>query len=372
MKKILNFLVISLIFGFTSFAQDGEQNALLPDKQVVHYSVNLQNDSMPELVENHFPDTTFIKTLSNDVFSGKVQAYESLTPMTIYTNHKISTLDTSYAKRRMGYDSDTIAIQQPDGSIKKKTRESPIEYEDINELLFTESWEFNVDKFTFHKEVLAVSPIREWVDQERGQVRKAKTFTLDYRENIKDKKVEEMKKRIKLVKQITYEISLKHLMDNNLPEAPYFTEISKINLLKTVFDKIKKGEITAYDFHDTTSLTWEQVKTRMEADNDTIRRKMKTENGKEEIKKLVRQRHIRYDEIKSLYFIEKWFIDPATLKIEKEVIGIAPVWQSSDKIRKWKAKDEEGWYHYGIQYPNKSESDNKKPEELIPFVVYFD
>ncbi|GEM_PF-4333952 len=371
--KRRHLLLLPFIIGAViepSFAQQTGKNALLPDKQLVYCRVNLQNDSMARFIHNYFPDTSLIKQLTQSTTQGNLNAYEPqkwpFEDLYQY-DQQLKKLDDFAIKQSMGYRVDTVRYKKVDGSLGHQVVRDSIRYEQMNTLHFVESWHFNPKAFTFQKQVLAIDPIRQYVSPYNGNTRHQYTFRLLYPSASGKNHQEKTQSQAKAYKKIRYEVTLQKKRN-----APFFNHISRKRLFKAIFQKIKSGHITARDFHDSTPLSWQQVLKRMDADNDTLQQRIRQPDGTVKVKELARQRHIRYQEIKSFYFIEKWLFNPQSLRIQKDVLGIAPVRHiNPNQLRKWKAKTEEGMHQYGFQLPKMAPGKNGKTIKIIPFMVYF-
>ena len=124
----------------------------------------------------------------------------------------------------------------------------------------------------------------------------------------------------KLDKTVIYEVSLEVEPDF----ANWMGNINQQKLVKNLFNNVKNNKLIAYDpmrVAENIIYTWDDIKDAMGAINDTLDI-LNTETNLYE--QHVVEGKINLNEIKAIIFIEEWNMTKEG-KIEKEVLGLAPV-----------------------------------------------
>ncbi|MGM0496932.1 MAG: gliding motility protein GldN, partial [Bacteroidota bacterium] len=80
----------------------------------------------------------------------------------------------------LGGGTDTVEVEQEDGSYEKRVQEGKVRYDEIKKYLIREQWYFDRKYSDLRVRVVGICPIREWVDDETGQKRKRQVFWVYY------------------------------------------------------------------------------------------------------------------------------------------------------------------------------------------------
>jgi gliding motility associated protien GldN len=80
----------------------------------------------------------------------------------------------------LGAGTDTVRVEQPDGSYEKKVQQSTVRYEEIKKYMIREQWYFDRKYSDLRVRIVGICPIREYIDEDTGQKRKRKTFWVYY------------------------------------------------------------------------------------------------------------------------------------------------------------------------------------------------
>jgi len=81
---------------------------------------------------------------------------------------------------RLGAGTDTVEVEQADGSFEKRVQKSTVRFDEIKKYMIREQWYFDRKYSDLRVRVVGIAPIREWVDDETGQKRKRQTFWVYY------------------------------------------------------------------------------------------------------------------------------------------------------------------------------------------------
>jgi len=80
----------------------------------------------------------------------------------------------------LGAGTDTVRVEQPDGSYEKKVQETSVRFDEIKKYMIREQWYFDRKYSDLRVRVVGICPIREYTDEDTGQKRKRKTFWVYY------------------------------------------------------------------------------------------------------------------------------------------------------------------------------------------------
>jgi hypothetical protein len=114
------------------------------------------------------------------------------------------------------------------------------------------------------------------------------------------------------------------VLSPELAKVEWVKNIDSRKWMESVFSKVENGELIAYSPYGDleTAMTWEDILFQMDALNDTV----ETEDPETKvIQQQIIVNKIHYSEIKGVLFIEDWRLNPDDGRIEKEILGIAPI-----------------------------------------------
>jgi hypothetical protein len=363
--KPVTFVFCILFLYFPAFGQRllfKGNNALLPQNLILTYVVDFHECVNLEYLENPVKTDSFLSfhpavpnlgdMIVDNMMGGKTAGYfvdatNPFFPYSILNNR--TRLTQSKVAKQLG--EDTVILL--DGEEERKMIRM-IKPEEIAAFEFVEEWELNSSNFIFTKKVVAFNPLRVLQDEYNyNQQVKRGTFYIIDTAFISNKPEE--KTKLTLVANIQYEFYI----DKGLVEKLNFKYADKSNPFEyiasgwngvshnsiiDIFSAIANHNIRpAYDFTTKQKLTYEEVRKRLGMINDTIRVDYMMDGSE---RQAIVQREFEPERIKSVIFIEDWYIDPETLHFEKQVKGIAPV-----------------------LYP--LDTDKQKLPKRVPFVVYF-
>ncbi|MCD4794317.1 MAG: hypothetical protein K8R54_13865 [Bacteroidales bacterium] len=286
----------------------------------------------------------------------------------LYKNLTAVKYSTEDIRKQLGEYTDTImTFDQDIEEFTETIIQNEIDTNEINGIIFYDKWIFDENKFKMFKEVTAFSPVRNYFrPDDLGKIMPLyKLVAWFVFEPYKNKK--EMKnsvKRMKLFNKVTYEyyinnveLEMYRINDDiiqglQLEEClekqgcAYWTSHTKEKFKHLIIDDVISGKRKGFDFHTLKLLETEKCKKRIGIFTDSIY-SPNIETGEFTVN--IFERQLDYSEIKSFIFIENWYVDEITLRIKKEVLGVAPV-------RTYYKEDD-----YNLE----------KPQKIIPFVVFF-
>ena len=256
-----------------------------------------------------------------------------------------------------------------DGNFIDQEVKKEYDPDELTALKFIEEWKVTAMPFAFSKNVYGICPVRRFfrdddIDYETP-LHKTTFLLFDTLENKKE--VKKSDERMVLTNRIKYEYlfnitniaehhELEKLIHGHLQyennanlvlatdNAPYFNNYSHRQLVRAITENVLAGQVNAYDYYSQKKLTRDETLSRI-VHSDTIL----IENFDGEFEEQISKNNIS-NEIHSVIFIEEWFIDPETLRMRKDVIGIAPV------------------RYYYPYYDKEPET----PYRKILFTIYFD
>jgi hypothetical protein len=219
---------------------------------------------------------------------------------------------------------------------------------ELRAIKFVEEWELTDKPFLFKKNVIAYSPVRYYLKQEDPA-----NFYMQYRipftivDTMQNPiEISKSKQRMQLVSEIAYEYLLYAQLDPpfNVEKAivgydsllvklngyflsretsGYLSAIAISNFLTILADKIFKGELKATNIHNDQQIKIEDVKVLM-----GYKETFAESERDEPFQKIVEPED--FDDIKSIIFFEKWYIDSISLRMQKKVHALAPVFHYYD------------------------------------------
>lgn len=335
----------------------GEDEYSIFYRKLFFKNKNISKINIKKLIIKHLlkPETVVFE----DYIPYENDLYKNLMPV------KYSTEDI---RKQLGECTDTIMTFDPD--IEEFTEtiiQNKIDTTEINGIIFYDKWIFDENKFKMYKEVTAFSPVRNYFrPDDLGKIMPLyKLVAWFVFEPYKNKK--EMKnsvKRMKLISEVTYEYYINNVeleiyrinedlmqglqLEKNLKKqgCEYWTSYAKEKFKHLIIDDVISRKRKGFDFQTLKLLETEKCKKRIGIFTDSIY-SPNIETGEFTVNTFERQ--LDYSEIKSFIFIENWYVDEITLRIKKEVLGVAPV----------------------RTYYKEDDYNSEKPQKIIPFVVYF-
>ena len=291
-------------------------------------SINFLNES-----QNFRNDTTerYFESKNITDFNFQNEFFNKFSSLDIYGDYYNSETNKSYSKLHSKLKKDSIINELPT--------------KDIVGIHCSEKWMFNPETYEFTKEIFQYSPFikfyREYdYDKEDPRFTKIE-YILNKPETINENKLIHFKtvKYEHIYDDYDNYLEYNHSFEEYNPL--FFDSYNTTTFKQRILDDALSGKITVYDFETDTKLDSAKLSQNLIIYTEFIET---WEGNIEEILTTLSS----YD-IKSIIFIEDWFIDPTTFQIKKEVVGIAPV-----------------FYYY---------ADSNPENELlkkIPFVIYFD
>jgi len=275
-------------------------------------------------------------------------------------------MSTDEINERMGGRTEEVYIEDfATGEMKSKIVELEADKTELNGILFNDIWYFDEKNFKLTKVVKAYCPIRRYfrdndLDDEL-RYRKIAYFIYDNYKSTKEKL--ESESRMKLFKKLKYEFFLDNteyahldleglgLYDIHFEKSnsPFWTSYAKNKFRYIIIDRVLTGQSAAYDFTSGEKLQVKQVLKNLGEREDSLM--LEDPETYEFIVKVIKS-PFNIMEIKSGIFIENWYVDQQTMRIKKEIVGVAPV----------------RWYYPVDYFGEEAEALRKE----IAFVVYFD
>ena len=313
-------------------------NLLLPSNLMANYAVIL--DTCYKMVDGHCADPKSKAYLSNyieknlfeiiveNAFSGKINFYQSDSWVTYQLLENKKQISATKALEELG-----------------ETIDFAFDRQELVGINFIEEWKVVDYPLTFEKKVIGYMPIRRYFS-ENDLVRENPLFKFPFTvidTLTKKTKIRRSNRRMLLTNQIAieyffymdytppfeidplmkiYDKSTQNLGDHilNKETSEYLSRSGIVNFLKTIVGQVLNGELKAYNYFDNQPLSIKDVEKEMGSYTVMIEDDSVTEPS------MIEQTiPMDFSEIQSLIFIEKWYIDPATLRMQKKVIGVAPV-----------------------------------------------
>jgi len=299
-----------------------------------------------------YSELTLQEILINSILDSSVKAYDLVEkdayyPYNIFDTVNLKTLTIEEAKVKLGYFADTQFVETTDSILQIVV--NPIVPKRYTTFDFIENWIIDNEKHSMIKNIKGIIP--NYGSTRFFPIYMTPAFLIIPKNN---KRVES----IVHVCEITYEYFFDDFYTYSAQEFQNYFNITKgqfreeylggiyqiNNILETVeFEKktspfwnsyveqkfidficipVLQGNHYAYDYKTENRLDTLEIKQRLGYQADS----MWVENmfsGELEKKLIVKE--INFEEIKSVIFIEDWYIDTTTLYMEKRVKSIAPV-----------------------------------------------
>ncbi len=299
----------------------------------------------------YFTDTLFQEIQTRKIPNCKVNFLVSKNTNTIFQENKTENFDKLLFEKLNNHSLKTYktginCFNNQDSLIisenQTKNNLSKVKKEKINGINFTETWEFDKNKFTFNKKIYSYTPYSVAVNDNLNEIPVSGRIINQ----------STTKNDLQLFKKIKYEVKSFQVENvytkqndtvwlDEKKEALFWNSYYSQNFKDYLIDNILDKEINIHDFY-----TGEQLSLAGAFKTDTIY-DLNYETG-EPVTIIIHDTEIEY--LKSYIFIENWYFEPNTMYIKKEVVGIAPVFYIPEDIF----------------------DDNSETIRKIPFVIYFD
>jgi len=335
------FVLLMLFTVVSSIAQTQlykGNNLLIPSNLMVNYAVIL--DTCFKMVDGRCVDPKSKAYLSNSIEKNlfEIIAENAFTrEMKFYQTDSWVTYQLLENKKQI---SATKALEE-----LGETIDFAFDRQELVGLNFIEEWKVVDKPFAFEKNVIGYSPIRRYFSEnDRLHENPLFKFPFTVIDTLEKKsKIRKSNRRMQLTNQIAseyffyldytppfeidqlmkiYDKSTQNLGDHilNKETSEYLSRNGVFNFLKTLLGKVLGGELKAYNYFDNQPLTIRDVEKEMGS------YKVMVEDDSVIEPSLIEQTiPMDFSEIQSLIFIEKWYMDPVTLRMQKKVVGVAPV-----------------------------------------------
>jgi len=336
MRKIQLFgLCISALALITSSCSNQGQyctdNDLIPKEVKVKYEQNLVvpdgSDAFKSIDRKDFVDKVLAAALT-----GKVKLYDQL--------DLDKQLSSGELNKIVGTWNDTlVGIDEKKVDTTLVVRQMSFNKDELARILFVEKWYFNSQRFVMTKDVEKWCPVRVYqkqVDSVQSEEIKKMLFW------VKQETDTNNRPNLTLLKEnVSYEFNL---TNESVPE--WLTDLNSERFVSIILDNVLAGRVVAYDYFDQKKrLSNKEIR---ESLGETVKEyfvENKKTGGYDTVQVFSK---FFPEEITSVLFVEDWFIDWNTLRIEKKVKSIAP-------IRK---------------FMNYHENGDEEIEKKIPFIVH--
>jgi hypothetical protein len=265
--------------------------------------------------------------------------YENFSPYNdVYFNKYdeiFSRIPLEQIKRILGEYSDTIIQVDDEGELKKKVTHHAPDTNEVKGLLFFDEWFFDEKAFTLIKKVLAYCPIRKYArniyEEEDGWAfRKIGYFVFP---ELKKRQLKKVEKRMRHIARVKYEYPIENRHFFNKPDtemalytedydSPNWNSYARLKFRNLLINRALSGKSRVCDFNSKKALDLPEIKKRLGYTYEKLVQ-VDPETGKE--KAIEYETDIIREDIKSVIFVEDWFIDYKSMRMKKEIIGIALV-----------------------------------------------
>ncbi len=357
-----------LLFIFPSCFMNAQvKNALLPNQLVIYDrimfdTINEQNDNNPYL---DFNASLHRKSIQANEFDVNQWLIDKLTdkntdvyqdfcyndpgsPDPKKTNKDLyAKLTPSEIKSNLGFSIDSVRYYDETSEFFEIILDTTeIDKNELKGFIFYDQWIFDEFEFKLIKSVVAWSPVRvyqreqDWDDNYDPLYRQI-GFVINP-DSFNEKEKATVEKRLKLFMKVEYEFLLENqeilMYKNELSDVfsdkiekentPFWNSYSRSKLKNIIFNRVLSGKSDAYDFISGAKLSLDEIRKRSGERIDTI---LVTDPIDYELwNEILVKTEITstMNQIKSVIFIEEWFIDQKTMYIKKVVRGVIPVrWQ---------------------------------------------
>jgi hypothetical protein len=340
-------MVLCFLFALNLFSQT--ENALMPNGLIVNSIISIKTESNKTITGQN---DLYLEILPADFVKGKAKIADlikdGITKKGVpFYNKEVLDLDKknfgqiTLAEINDGINrTDTILIDL-NGDAVADTMITTQETNNINKLMFEEKWFFDAQKYTMKKDVVAYWPVIDkyeymltgemlymgyqmWgaiIPNPKTKNKFQPFLNIKYEYNLGNEEL--ITNSYKNLKDCYYEILYNSDFKIEKKNSPLFSSYSRNKLLEQIIDPVAEGKIKAYDFYSGKELSKKEIDEIMGTGIDSIA--VDLDGDLIEDKIIFVPRKLQKEDINSVIFIEEWFIDPATLAIQKKVKGIALV-----------------------------------------------
>jgi hypothetical protein len=309
MKRIFYALLLTSISLWSCKSRNDKSstNDLIPNEIQVKYESLI---TLPESSEifTSLDKTDFAAKLVSTTLAGKINVYDPFDTAKVLSKDEIKAVIGSWQDTVVG-------VNEKQGDTALIIRQFGFDKTELKKLLFTENWHFNSQTFTLTKTVKSWCPVKVYYKEDDT----AKTDQLKKMLFLVKQKTGEKHGKCTLIKEnVTTEFSL---YNETVPE--WLADLNPKRFMNILLDNIVSKKVVAYDFFDQKKkLSIEDVKTNM----GECTKLYSVENPKTDSYDTLRiNSKMDLDEVKSIIFVEDWYIDWETLAICKTVKSVAPV-----------------------------------------------
>lgn len=361
-KKPTNLRGLYIVFFISfhialSLSLSAQSNLLMPTEQIVSYSVDFYPDmynlsnlwTARENAQNNSP-YLFYTVLKEGVLSGDLELYSPHD-----RNYDLITAEIFYDKPVKYIPIKHSELFTNFGSWQR-VEIAPGIYKDSlianeNELVgtfFIESWYLDAEANKFEKNIKCILPVFCFDKNGDNWYFRPCVIPFDYT----PKEIKRIRKNAQFSNRISYIYFFDKESDYEWykSNSPLLTNFVRNELIDYIFNLAKSREIIPRDFYTKEPLTAEELTGRLH---------------KEEVINIEISRGVYLDttitvsyqnnEIKSLVFIEDWYVSKDPFMVFKDVVGIAPVRTKRSGL---------------VSILGKGEFEEQK-STTIPFVIYF-
>lgn len=325
-------LTVFVLLSLFTFCQLAAQ--VVPDEYVACYQVCFDENSLAKEFQHNGSKQFFnckdyremsIETVITDaVVNGDVRAFDSRAFKEDYPAvYSVLYTRIKDVKKRMHYTIDTVWMGDPADSVTLYSINKEVDMTELKSAVCIEKWNFDKKKLIFTKDVLALKPIRHHFDPadiEKKNLWLSHVYGLDMTRYGSLEEVDEsVLVRSKTVsfeylledpasteadksstRNLLYYNSMKLKPSNSL----FFSESERKEFVESMVELASKGKKTVYDYYTGKTMT-----------------------------SSVATANVAKGDVKSLVFIEDWYIDTETFYVVKKVLAVAPVVHTSDGKR---------------------------------------
>ncbi len=313
-------------------------NLLMPSNLIVNYVVRM--DTCYKIINNHCSDSISKAYLSNhtekdlftiileNAFSGRINFYQSDSWVSYQLMENKKLISPTKAKEGLG-----------------ETNDHSLNHHELIGLNFIEEWRVTNNPLAFEKKIIAYMPIRRYFSDNDTTLQNPlyKTPFTIFDSLPQKSMIRKSNRRMQLTNEIAYEYffymdytspydidelmkiynrSKQSLGDQilNKETSEYLSVSGIVNFLKVLVNKIINGDLKAYNYYDNQPMKVKEVEEEMGSYKMLVE-----DDGVSEHSLIEYTTPMEFDEIQSIIFLEKWYMDPLTLRMQKKVVGVAPV-----------------------------------------------
>lgn len=345
------------LFSFLSAQLFAQQNMLVPSEQIVASPLyfnpeNINNPLSKEIIalQQNLSESTFYKLLHQGLLQGNLPTTE-ITDMNGSYLTAASFYDPSFKLIPLSHDqlmkkgerSSIVMMEIEPGLVRDTLISVPGKWQqELIGTIFYESWSLDGPDKLFKKNIKAIIPLHTSSDFGGSLTYRLCAIPFNYSE----RELNKMRRRAKFSNRVSYVYNFRFedspYFKQDQWESPYMTNLTIKTLVEYMFEMAQSRTITPREISSNKPLSAEEVERRL-----TKQESIMIEVAPGLIKDTVLFSPVQYEEIKSVLFIEDWYISENPFMVFKDVVGIAP-----------------------IQYA--SEINEGDQTQFIPFVLYFD